>query len=427
VIKEESIKGDSELNLFDKVVLYTSYGLFLGPLLPQFAVNVTTGLFSFFAVLSFFINKQKSFNWTFFGINILLYLCYLVSLFYSDDLEYGIKRVITALPLLLIPLSLSLLSNGLVAHLKAKLIVYIKIYVVAVGVLALATLLYNYDFIRFPELLHGEILIKGAFNGMEALYFSFHLAIAAIGAIYLFWRSSKLIVEIFGVFAIAFFFIFLLVMSFKSTIMAFIIAFGLLSLMVNRMKLWTVFIASLFLTAGLLSISPRFNEQFTRLLIVKNAADIEYVEIKETIRSCAIELVPVSGIFGFGIGDGKDKLIQCYEGKSSKLQNISYNSHNQYLSVSLNVGFLGLIALACTLFTMLFIGLNRKNYLGIAILILISVFMLAENILEREQGVIYFAIFINFLFFENFPKSLKSPMILSHERVMKSLNNNATP
>ena len=146
-----------------------------------------------------------------------------------------------------------------------------------------------------------------------------------------------------------------------------------------------------------------------------------YNEVKETVKKCSVDLVPKAGFWGYGIGDGKKELMSCYAQYNSDLETISYNSHNQYLSILIHTGFLGILAFGITMFVLLFMGLNSKNYLGIAFLILFGMFMTAENILERQHGVIYFSLLINFLFASNFTNRKPKQRELSHEEMMDAL------
>ena len=416
------MKKETPINKYHKAVLYAIYGLFLMPLLPKIAGNLIIGVFIIVSIVAYFNTLKRQFNWKFFIVISLLYFSYIGSLFYSENMEYALRKLSTASPLILFPLSLSLFSSSLVELVKKETKNYIKVYVGSIVLLSLIVIVDNFKVIHDLELFHDQILDKGTVVGMDALYLSLHIALALIATVYLYFLSQKVWKAIVAILTISILFVLLLILSFKSAIISFTVAFGLYALMVNKTKLWALFMSATVLVIGLLTFSSSFNENFNRLLIVKDSANMEYAEIKKTIQSCSIELIPEAGLLGFGLGDGKEELINCYDGKSSSLKNASYNSHNQYLSIFLNVGLFGLILFAFSLFALLSTGLNHRNYLGIAILVLFGVFMLAENVLERQQGVVYFALFLNLLFIGNFKRPVLKPLILSHEKVLESLN-----
>ena len=406
----------------ENVIFYSLGFLFITPLLPRTIANVVLGLFVLLCVINFIVAVSKSFGTGIFVISSLLFLVFTVSLTYTDNLDYGIKKVTTALPLLLLPLSLAMWTPALLAALKKHLNKLLYIYVGSIILVSLFTVFEFREEVLSPGKFHAAVLASGLSIGMDALYYSFHLAMALISTVYLFWSNRTFYKQLLLVVAMAGLSILLLMLSFKSTIIAFIIAFGLFALKINHYKVWTLFTSILILVIGLVTFSTGFNKQFADLIFVKNQSDMEYAEIKKTIQLCVVELAPEAGLFGFGIGDGKQELIACYNGKNQALKNSSYNSHNQYLGIYLKVGLVGLLALAVHLLTLLFLGLNRKNHLGTSVLILIGIFMLAENILEREQGVYYFAVFLGVLFLNDFKKSPKNDMVLSHEKVLDSLN-----
>lgn len=410
------------LSPLEKVVFFCTALLFFTPLLPRVAANVILAIFVVLCIVQFFTQKVKTFHTRFFIVSSLLFIVLAASLIYTDNLEYGFKKLITALPLIIIPLALSLWSPRIIKYLKKNLNKLLYVYLLAIIGLSLMTIIEYREYIMSPSDFHNLIIKNGLAIGMEALYYSFHLAIALIITVHLFWSNRTFYKQALLVLLMVIFSALLLMLSFKSTIISFIVAFGLYALKINHYKVWTLFTSILIVVISLLTFSKSFNRQFADLFFMKNKADIEYAEIKKTIQLCAIELAPRAGFIGFGIGDGKAELIACYDGKNNVLKNNSYNSHNQYLGIYLNVGFIGLIAFAVHYFTLLFLGLNKKNHLGTSMLILLAVFMLAENILEREQGVYYFALFLGILFLNDFKISSKYDMVLSHEKVLDSLS-----
>ena len=83
----------------------------------------------------------------------------------------------------------------------------------------------------------------------------------------------------------------------------------------------------------------------------------------------------------------KDSPI-LYEGK--------YNSHNQYISFTLSMGLIGLLTFLCFLCYNLTLAIRYDNQVLILLLIFYGLTMSFENILEREDGVIYFSFFIGY-------------------------------
>ena len=110
-----------------------------------------------------------------------------------------------------------------------------------------------------------------------------------------------------------------------------------------------------------------------------------------------------SPFFGYGIGETKHILNQCYLDNYNIFKGQYYNSHNQYLSAWLSSGILGIGSLVAMLYYNLLIAVKNHNFINGAIIFLFIVIMFTENILDRQDGVMLFSFFINFYAFQ-YPK-----------------------
>jgi O-antigen ligase len=148
---------------------------------------------------------------------------------------------------------------------------------------------------------------------------------------------------------------------------------------------------------------PRYNNEnrFVELIDIRNNKNSS-TDVRLQIYECAIKQIGKSPIFGYGWGDIKTVLNECYaQNKSWILLQNNYNSHNQYLSILLSTGVIGFLAFLYYLFYIFRIS-NKSESLLLFFLILYFCFnMLTENILEREDGVIIFSFFINLFAFKN--------------------------
>jgi O-antigen ligase len=200
----------------------------------------------------------------------------------------------------------------------------------------------------------------------------------------------------------------------KGPIIALILVAAYLVLMFKNKNLYIVFGLGLTGLVATIILNPKVNERFSELLQVKNAdaSLTNSTNIRYSIYQCVTSVVPDAGMFGYGIGDGKNKLVECYQEDAQFLADNRYNSHNQFLGIILNVGYLGLLFFALFLLYHLIRAFYKKNYLFIAILLFYCIVMFSENILERENGVLFFAFFINlFLMLDyNYNKQILKPV-----------------
>ncbi|CAL2088826.1 O-antigen ligase family protein [Tenacibaculum sp. 190524A05c] len=79
----------------------------------------------------------------------------------------------------------------------------------------------------------------------------------------------------------------------------------------------------------------------------------------------------------------------------------NYNTHNQFLNELVRGGFIGLILFCLPIIYGFFINFKLKNYTNILLLISLSMFMLVENLLERQIGIYTIGIVLTITNFKN--------------------------
>jgi hypothetical protein len=111
-------------------------------------------------------------------------------------------------------------------------------------------------------------------------------------------------------------------------------------------------------------------------------------------------LIKKHPIFGVGTGDIPDAYMQAYDELQSPLQQqYRHKAHNQYLSIT--VGF-GLVGLALFLVVLLYPYLSSKRhrtYLYTIFMVILLISMLPEDTIESQAGVSWFAFFNTLLIF----------------------------
>ncbi|MEX2380128.1 MAG: O-antigen ligase family protein [Vicingaceae bacterium] len=132
----------------------------------------------------------------------------------------------------------------------------------------------------------------------------------------------------------------------------------------------------------------------------------ESTQIRILIWQQAIELIKENPLMGTGTGDIKDELFVKYEaaGMQGALDN-KLNVHNQYLQVFATLGLIGLVLFIASFILPFIIALKRKNRLFLAFIFIFSINLLFESMLEKQDGVIFYAFFNALLFFHFQPKT----------------------
>lgn len=403
------------------------FGLFTLPIWPRMVGSVLIGAFTLVGLATFLLDKKASFRWGYFILSVLLYVMYAVSMIYTTEVSYGLKKMSTGLPLLLIPLTFATFTNHHIVYCKKYLKDFLKLYVLAVGVLICSStyfLLSEYNWELFIAGERSFLHRLQVWNGMDMLYVSLHVSLALVAITYLFYISKKWWKALIAIGIAGFLFAVLIYLSFKASIVAFLVGAGAMAFLINKPKMWSFFASGLVTVTALIMFSPSMNQKFSELLVLKDQSDrtIQSLEIRDIINECSFEIMPNAGLLGYGIGDGKSALLDCFKDKNSTLFNASYNTHNQYLSIVLNVGFIGLLLFLFTIGIHTVISLNKGGYLAVAVTLFFAVWMLAENILERQDGVMYLSLFLNALYILNFYSGKPKKMVLSHEKIIDALH-----
>jgi hypothetical protein len=109
-------------------------------------------------------------------------------------------------------------------------------------------------------------------------------------------------------------------------------------------------------------------------------------------------LIKQNLLFGVGTGDVPDAFRVQYEKMNSSLDpQYRLRSHNQYLSITVAFGIIGLCWFLFILFYPLVINRNYKNYLYVIFWLIFMISMLTEDTIETQEGVTFFAFFTSFL------------------------------
>ncbi|MCU7548981.1 O-antigen ligase family protein [Chitinophagaceae bacterium LB-8] len=119
----------------------------------------------------------------------------------------------------------------------------------------------------------------------------------------------------------------------------------------------------------------------------------------------AIELIWSSPIVGYGSGDEVDLLKAKYFQKKlydSYLHHL--NAHNQYLSIWIKFGIIGLLVYLYTLLYGYKLALQSRNILFLSFLLLITIVSFSESILDANKSLFFYSFFFSFFVFSCRPE-----------------------
>lgn len=109
----------------------------------------------------------------------------------------------------------------------------------------------------------------------------------------------------------------------------------------------------------------------------------------------AVSLLKKHWLFGVGTGDLNDVFQEEYDRLSSRLTDENrWRSHNQFLSIWIALGILGLLAFVLA-FVFAVIENKHRDYFMIIVLISLFVSCLFQDVLETQAGITIFSLFFS--------------------------------
>jgi O-antigen ligase len=328
----------------------------------------------------------------------LFFIVNLISLLYSSNLKDGFTRIECYLPFVYISFSYFILLKTDIKFTKNFLNNWILIFNISNFIFLICFSVYfnylnleiNYNNIR-------TILDQIPLINMHPIYLSIMSILGLMTSIQ--FSKSNFIK---GFFIIINIFI-LLLSGTKATFIGFIVMAFILVLLSKKSKIvkLCLFSFTVLFTISLFAFYKDFKLRFRETILPVSYNSVNpnnSTSVRFAIWNCSINLIEESNIaYGNGIGDVKTLLLDCYELKYPKLDKY-YNTHNQYFSIILGTGIIGLICFFAFIIYIIQSGLKSKNKFIITLVIFYLYMFIFENVIERKYGILMFLFFIFFVF-----------------------------
>jgi len=385
-------------------------------LLPFNFRNIPLFIFTIIIVISLF--TQPSIKTSYSRVllaNTLFFVFMLVSLIYSKNTNYALKRILILIPLVIIPLCFYLVSiNKQIKYENFLKQFYICFYVSTV-IFFVSILIHNYinNHINETIFLHYSERLNSKYGkySMHPIYASTYISISLFFSIAIFKSIQRTFYKTLLFMTNLFLAIILVILARKGPILITSLIFVIYFFKGNTERKNLIYF--MVVVVGLVLLASKIDEirnRFVELLnvIINNDRNnFSSTSIRLIIYNCSIEAILNNPLFGYGVGDVKAILNQCYIDKSISY----YNSHNQFLSAWLSAGLFGIGSLLYMFIYNANKALKSKEIVYISIMSLFFILAIFENILERQDGIILFSFFINFFAF----KDIQAKQILNKE------------
>lgn len=377
-------------------------------LFPENFRNIPIIIFGIIVLLSFF--DKIHYKWVYIKtliVNTLLFFVLLISLIYSENLDYGIKMITGMLSLIIIPICFFVTSSNRILITKKYLSIFYRCFYISTTLYFFGVLLQNYfnNFLNESIFLHFSERLNSSYGkySLHPLYASIYIVTSLILSTKVYPKTQSKSIKTLFIFSIFFLVVVLFMLARKGPIISTIIIFTIYFFIEQKKRVYKVLFLLIlagffFVSYQIIPIKERYFELFQSFLNFK-IDGLGSTSFRLNIYDCALKTIKQSPFFGYGIGDTKNILTECYIQKQNIYSGLYFNSHNQFLSSWLAAGILGLISLTL-IFYYNFNLAKKEGFIYISMIILFLLVMLIENILERQNGVILFSFFINLFAFK---------------------------
>lgn len=327
-----------------------------------------------------------------------LLLLSILSLFYTEYLDDGIKKTLKNLAFVLVPACFFFgnFSNKLITRAKSVflyswvLFCIIALIVLAYNWFSLADERHFYNFIQ-TSIYHNYMPQDAMYinTALIFLLFSnsrawFKLCVSAMFLSVLIFFGVRLGLLTFFAITITY-----ILLSFKKLVTIKNLGFGSLLL-----------ILAFFLVNSNPYTKDKIYDSLAKLGFSQTSTSVSEIgenyhniSLRASMWSTSLELILEKPIIGYGVGSEKRVL---HEKNIAKKKDIPvFHSHNQFLSIALQYGILGLLIFVFILVFIFWKSIHHIHYILISFILVIS--MITDSYLDIQQGIIYFAFLGSFI------------------------------
>lgn len=346
---------------------------------------------------------------------IAVYLYYLIGMSYSENKSFGWNDLGMKLSLFIFPFLLPGEKINLSTNLR-----WVFNSFIAGCLLSSIILIFRACYLYFAKDQNAFFYENFSFYmhpSYLALYFDFAIACLLLGGkeVNTFLTYQKII--FISILSIA-----VIMLSSKAgtlgIVMVFLVSFIILAVSRKRAKFIFLLVlapVSIYFIMNFF-IDPQQNRfKTSEQALSKKGLDRNSTEsstVRLAVWKVATNIIKQHPVFGVGTGDIKDELISAYqqngiEGALAK----RLNAHNQFLQTTIALGILGFLLLAASLAVPLVRAFVFKNWIYVVFLLLIIFNFLFESMLERQDGIIFYAFFNSLFFYEMENKAGKENLL----------------
>ncbi|MGB3606476.1 MAG: O-antigen ligase family protein [Psychroserpens sp.] len=331
------------------------------------------------------LKRIKIKKYQFLSISIWLFM-FVIGLLYSDNLEIGFKNIIKAMPLLVIPLVC--FSEDMSVKKVEYLLKWFCTSVICCALFSLTKATY-FTYMNFGNYFYNYNL--ATLLNAHTTYYSLFCVGAILFFLYqILFNKNKIIYWLWMFFLLAFLYLLSSRMSVFSLGAG---TFTLLYIKFGVRSLFSVLPISLVIVGALFS--PNFqkreigNSQFGTTTPTISSRILHWKAVVNAVKSDNV-------IIGGGSGTNKTHVYKSYEEYGFRKGAFhKYNAHNQFLEHFIYFGLMAFLVWSFCFWIWSKSLFKNQHPMLFSLMVVTICSMLTESILERQRGIVFFALFIS--------------------------------
>jgi len=363
---------------------------------------------------------------------LLYFLLTVISLFYTNDLDYGLFHIQEKLSIAFFPIILAGSNQKIKQNYSTILLVFVLGNLVA-SIYCLSNAFFsnlifengnwyirywhwegfeNYTFWQQINMRYSNFSYSYLSVFKHPAYFAMFLTFSISILVYLYKQkiAKRLLHKILIITTMLFFtfMVYLLQSSAGLITLGVVLILSVLYEFKARQKKRYIFAGSIFVLIGILALSfskpaQKRIKDYTEVILNPKKSNFFEKDDRLGLWYSSIEVIKENFWFGTTPANLSDELAKRYKKHNlQEAQKEKLNAHNQYLETFAGLGIFGFISLMYVLVYGFIYAYKKRQYLLFFLLVILSINFLFESMMNRMAGVLFMMFFYSlFVFMDN--------------------------